>query len=204
MIHATVLHLSYAASQSQLLIHGATVFSGERCVLLPGQPRAGKSTLTAALVASGLGFCTDDFSLLDQNPLRLRGIPLCIGLKEGSWPLFEQSIPAVAALPTHVREDGQQVRYLPPPVQRLAKPQDHFRVTAIVFPRLSENAACMLNPLPRSAALLQIAESGYHLMGELNADTVEATIEWLKTLDCYELHYWDLGDAVGEITQLLT
>lgn len=204
MIHATTLHLSYAASKSRLSIHGAAVFAGDQCVLLPGRPGAGKSTLTAALVNAGFGYCTDDFVMLDGNPLRLRGVPLCVGLKQGAWPLLEGSIPAVGSLPTRLREDGQQVRYLAPPVERIAASDDRFRVTAIVFPRVAQNEPARLAPLPRSTALLRIADAGYHLLGELDVKTFEAMLAWLESLDCYELSYSDLDDGVGCISGLLS
>lgn len=203
MIHATVLHLSYAASESLVSIHGAAVFSGDRCVLLPGQPGAGKSTLTAALVNAGFGYCTDDFILLDGKPLQLRGVPLCIGLKEGSWPLLENSIPAVASLPTHLREDGQQVRYLPPAPQRMAASGQRFRASAIVFPRVAENEPCRLELLSRSAALLKIADAGYHLLGDLDVAAFDAMLAWLRSLDCYELTYSSLEDGVAVVSELL-
>ncbi|HUF74584.1 MAG TPA: PqqD family protein [Gammaproteobacteria bacterium] len=203
MIHATVLHLSYAVSRSRLSIHGAAVFAGDRCALLPGKPGAGKSTLTAALVASGLGYCTDDFAMLDGDPLMLRGIPLCIGLKEGSWPLLRASIPSLTTLPIRLREDGQQVRYLAPVAERIASPEERFRAAAIVFPRIVENQPCRLDPLPRSAALLRIAEGGYHLLGGLDAETFEAMLTWVRSLDCYELSYSALKEAVAAVSGLL-
>lgn len=204
MIHAMTLHLSYAASESRLSIHGAAVFAGDECVLLPGRPGAGKSTLTAALVNAGFGYCTDDFVILDGNPLRLRGVPLCIGLKEGSWPLLEGPLPAVGSLPTRLREDGQQVRYFAPPKERIAAGDDRFRVAAIVFPHIAENEPCRLEPLPRSAALLRIADAGYHLLGELDVEAFEAMLAWVKSLDCFELRYSDLDEAVACIRGLLS
>jgi Coenzyme PQQ synthesis protein D (PqqD) len=204
LIHATVLHLSYAASQSLVSLHGAAVFSGDgRCVVLPGRPGAGKSTLTAALVSAGLGYCTDDFILLDGDPLYLRGIPLCIGLKTGSWPLLEDSTPGIAALPTHLRADGQQVRYLAPPLERVAHAEERFKVAAIVFPCIAENQPCRLGALTRSAALVRIADAGYHLLGGLDEVTFLAILEWVRSLDCYELSYSDLDEAVTAIGRLL-
>lgn len=204
LVHAAVMHFTYTASESFVAIHGSAVSRGNECVLFPGIPGAGKSTLTAALVTSGLGYCTDDLAMLTGGPLCLRAMPTCIGLKEGSWPILAPRLPEISALPVYKREDGQLVKYLLPPADRMPRAgNDRFTVKAVVFPQYEAGSACERCEIPRSAALVRIADSGYHLEGELDEAWVTTTLGWLQTLDCYELRYSSLDDAVEAVADLL-
>ena len=67
-----------------LIIHAAVVALDDRALILPGSPGAGKSTLCAALVASGWRLLSDEFALIDPASLRVHPIPRPISLKNAS------------------------------------------------------------------------------------------------------------------------
>ncbi|WP_245458541.1 PqqD family protein [Mesorhizobium sp. M8A.F.Ca.ET.057.01.1.1] len=61
--------LDYGAYE--LALHAAALLRNERVVLLCGNPGAGKTTLTLALVHAGFGFVADDVTLLDSRGMAL-------------------------------------------------------------------------------------------------------------------------------------
>jgi hypothetical protein len=205
LVHANVLFLTYESSECLMAIHGAAVSRGATSVLLPGLPGHGKSTLAAALLAEGYDFCTDDLAMLAGRPLRLTPLPLRLGLKSGSWPVLRDRIPGLDTLPTHLRADGQHVKYWLPRQERVPwSVGERSRVAAIVFPRRRPGTQCALRPIARSQALLGISESGYHLLdGKLDKAWMELTLEWVSTLSCFELDYSNLDQAVAAFAEVL-
>jgi hypothetical protein len=205
LVHANVLLMTYESSECFMALHSAAVSRGDTCVLLPGLPGNGKSTLTAALLATGYDFGTDDLAMLSGRPLRVRALPLRVGLKSGSWPVLRDRIPELEAVPSHLRADGQWIKYWLPPPDRLPRDASaRLRVAALVFPRYSPDTTCALVPITRSQALLRVSEAGYHLpRGQLDHAWMEATLEWLGTLSCFELNYADLDEAVNAFARVL-
>lgn len=49
----------------RVFVHAAVVACGDRALLLPGPSFAGKSTLAAALLDTGLGYLSDEYAVLD-------------------------------------------------------------------------------------------------------------------------------------------
>ena len=50
-----------------LMLHAAALERNGRAVILPGDPGAGKSTLTAALMLSGWRLLSDEITLVDRE-----------------------------------------------------------------------------------------------------------------------------------------
>ena len=151
-------------------IHAGAVLAGEACMLLPGPPGSGKSTLTAGLVASGLGYLSDELALLEGIPLAIRAVPLALTVKPGAVDVLEPLYPGLAGLPVHRREDGKQVRYLPPPASALAADAAAHPLNWIVFPRYTPGVETQLRAAleargPRAPARLlplasRVADTG--------------------------------------------
>ncbi len=57
----------------------------------------------------------------------------------------------------------------------------------------------MLRPIRRAEALLKLAEAGYDVPSVISREVVATLVEWIAGLDCYELHYSDLDEAVQRI-----
>ena len=51
----------------RVFVHAAVVAHGDRALLLPGSSFVGKSTLTAALLATGLDYLSDEYAVLDTT-----------------------------------------------------------------------------------------------------------------------------------------
>jgi hypothetical protein len=199
LLYGNGARLIYEAADCFAAIHAAAVALDDRCALLPAVSTSGKSTLTAALIAAGYRYCTDDLAILTPPPVRLRPVPMKIGLKRGSWDLLADAWPELESQPSHLRADGKWIKYLDPrcranAVQSSAEP---VRVTTVVFPSFVRGSAAQLSPLSRASALARMAEAGYDLSGAFDKSSVATLVEWFETLQCFELRFDALPDAVA-------
>lgn len=198
MLYGNAAKLIYEAADCFAALHAAAVAINGRCALLPAVSTSGKSTLTAALIAAGYQYCTDDLAILAAAPMRLRPVPMKIGLKSGSWDLLANAWPELASQPSYRRADGQWIKYLDPRARPgLCSTDESLPIVAIVFPKFVAGSAPELRRLSRASALARMAEAGYDLSGELDSASVEALVSWFTTLECYELRFDDLDDAVA-------
>jgi hypothetical protein len=197
MIHASTLMLAYTTAQCFAAVHAGAVLRDGRCVLLPAGSGNGKSTLTAALVAAGYGYLSDDFAILTQPPIHVRAVPLGIGLKEGAWPVLAGRFPAISELPLHVRADGKRIRYL---LLRQATVSDPVSVAALIFPQYRRAGGVACHSIRPAHALLRLATAGYDM--RLSAGTVRSLVEWVGGIPSYELVYDSLEGAIAAIDEV--
>jgi hypothetical protein len=175
---------------------------GPECVLLPAIAGSGKTTLTAALVHAGATYFTDEIALIDDRTLIVTPVPLPLTVKDGGLEPLRSLYQELDALTTHIREDHVRVRYLPPPPASLPSPAASARARWIVFPRYSPDADTGLQPVERPSALQRLLEESYVRPGSLNQKKVESLVQWMRTVECYDLPYSSLEAAV-EIVRAL-
>jgi hypothetical protein len=204
LVHANILVLAYELSNCLSGIHAAAVVWKDYCILMPALSGSGKSTLTSALVGNGFQYCSDDMVLLTQKPVRVRPATLSIGLKSGSWDLLSKYHPMLALLPTHIRNDGRSIRYLPPPTNELTNnPTTMLTISHIVFPSYQSGNNVTVRPISQAEGLCRIAEAGYDVHGGLSVARVQQLVDWIAKIPCYEFHYSNLGKAVDALKSLL-
>lgn len=205
LFHGQVLLGTYSRTACLIAVHAAAIIDGSSCVVFPAGSGSGKSTLTAALIASGFQYGTDELVLLEQNSYRVRPMPVSVGLKSGAWPLLEAFHPGLQNLPVHWRQDDKEVRYLSPAKQVLpADMSRHYSLHSIVFPKLQEQGSVSLTPVGAADALCRITEAGYDTDGGLDAGKVQELIDWIVEVNCYELRFNDLHDAIAAIRDLFS
>jgi hypothetical protein len=205
LIHANTLIMAYKHTDCLSVLHAAAVGRGDQGILLPAASGSGKSTLTAALVAGGLDYYTDDLALLAGSPLQLMPAPTRIGIKQGSWSVLESRIPELSALPTHRRSDGRLIKYyLPPGVPRPAHTAPTVAIIALVFPQYIEGAPVTLSPIGRAEAFSRFTQAGYDLPDSIDPHWVAEMIAWISKLDCYALTFGDLSGAAETVRQLVS
>jgi hypothetical protein len=201
MLHSNILLMAYWSSGCMAALHAAAVTRGGDCILMPAASGSGKTTFTAALLSQGFGYCTDDLALLTHEPVRIRPVPTCLGLKPGSWGVVDDVFPEIRQLRTYLRSDGKQVRYLPPP--RVDGARDSYRARAIVFPAWSPGHTAEIRSISSVEGLSRLTASGYDLPNRINRDIVECLIRWISGLPCFELRYDAPGDAVPMMSALM-
>jgi hypothetical protein len=170
--------------------------------LLPGAKGSGKSTLTAALVAAGFTYLTDELSLLTSGLGRFRAAPVSLGLKSGSWPLLATRFRGLEGLPKHRQADGREVRYLAPPRDAPLDQRVHT-AECLVFPQYEAGGPTELCSVGPVEALYRLAEAGYAVPDSLDDQRVQFLIDWVGQLDCYRLRMGDIASAVLKIQALL-
>ena len=204
LVHANTLVLAYELSNCLAGIHAAAVRWKNRCILMPALSGSGKSTLTGALVSNGFQYCSDDLVLLTQKPVKVRPATVSIGLKSGSWDLLSKYHPMLASLPTHIRNDGRSIRYLPPPTNVLTNNQNTMlTISQIVFPSYQSDSKATIRPISQAEGLCRITEAGYDVHGGLSVARVKQLVDWIVKIPCYEFHYSNLGKAVDALKSLL-
>jgi hypothetical protein len=203
MVHANLHLLAYERCDHLTGLHAAAVAYKNHAILFPAGCGSGKSTLTAALVASGFQYCADDMVFLTDRPVLMRPAPLAMGIKSGSWQLLEKFYPQLPTIASHERADGKVVRYLPPPHSTFRPAADTLAVSHIIFPGYREGATAALVPLTPAQGLCRIAQAGYAVRGGLTESCVEQLVTWICDIPCYEFCYGDLEGALDVLKRFL-
>ena len=201
LVKDTVRRLAVNRHRHFLQIHAGVVSNGERCLMLPGAPGSGKTTLTAALSAAGLQYFSDEFALLEENTLELRPVPLSLTVKPGAIDALSAYYPELSGLPAHVREDVQMVRYLSPRGP-LPDPDRSCPVGWIVFPRYAPGAATALRALGKADTLHRLMRECLAVPEALDGSRVLSLVNWIRQVECFELSLRSLAEGVDVIRDL--
>jgi Coenzyme PQQ synthesis protein D (PqqD) len=196
MIHANALMTAYDQAECVIGVHSAAVEINGRCILMPALEGSGKSTLTAALVSAGCRYLADDLVPLTAAPVRMRPVPVAIGLKEGAWSVLAADLPAIATLSSHRRVDEKLVRYFVPHNKKSYLEFEPRPVHALVFPKYAKDTAIIFRQISRAEALFRITEAGYDAHSGLTLDVMVQLIDWIATIPCFELSFSHLEEAV--------
>jgi uncharacterized protein (UPF0276 family) len=184
-------------------VHAGVVSFGDGCMLLPASTGSGKTTLTAALIRSGATYFSDELAPLEEGTLAVRPLPLALTIKDGSVEALRRLYPELGALTSHVREDYVRVRYLPPPAGSLPADDAPQPVRWIVFPRYAPVSETVLRPLSRPMALRRLLDESFVPLERLDREKVESLVQWMRTVECFELPLSSLDTAVGLLRSLM-
>lgn len=202
LVQRHMLLTAYAATDCMVAIHAAALVHRGACILLAGAPGSGKSTLGAALARSGLIYLTDELALVAAGTSRIRGAPVSLSIKHGSWPLLSPLYPGLDELPIY-RQDGETLRYLPPPTSQAE--MGEYPAKWLIFPIYAKGEPAQLRKLnSRAEILYRLAEAGYATPQPLDEACLGEIIDWLSGIDCYELRGGNLHEGVRQIKALLT
>lgn len=184
-----------------LMLHAAVLEKNGRAVVLPGDPGAGKSTLTAALMLSGWRLLSDEITLVDRDDGLLVGLARPVSLKNASIDVIQRAFPdAVIGAPAYDTHKGT-VAHVKPSADSVARVGEKARPAWVVFPRWREGSTARLSPHSRADALLHTASHAfnYSLLGglgfELNAALMDACT-------CHDFEYSNLDDALRVFAEL--
>lgn len=175
-----------------LVLHAGLVGCRGRAILLCGGTGAGKTTLTAWLVRSGLTYASDEIALVPHGEGQAVSYPRPLSFKHAGEPMLDrwisQDIRAGATLSTPLST------LVPPALFGSAAYTAAWAPGAIVFPVRHEARDTDLRHL-------STAETAFHLMGTLvNARHLErhglpAVIRLASRVQGYRLSYRDVEDV---------
>lgn len=184
-------------------IHAGVVSTGGACAIFPARAGSGKTTLVAALVASGLRYFSDEYALLKNEDLNVVPVPFALSVKDGSIAVLQRHFPQLQRLTAHVRIDGRRVRYLTPPADRCAVSVDEAEpVRWVIFPRYDAAEATRLVPLDRIEALRRLLDQCLVLPEDLDWPKVQRLTQWFRGIECYEMPLSSLTEAVELVRSL--
>lgn len=184
-----------------LMLHAAVLERHGRAVVLPGDPGAGKSTLTAALMLSGWRLLSDEITLIDRADGQVVGLARPVSLKNASIDVIRRAFPdAVIGAPAHDTHKGT-VAHLRPTSDSITRVAEKARPAWVIFPRWRADAEPRLSPHSRADALLHTASHAfnYSLLGELGFELNAALMD---ACTCHDFEYARLEDAVRVFDEL--
>jgi HprK-related kinase A len=185
-----------------LMLHAAVLEKNGRAVILPGDPGAGKSTLTAALTLSGFRLLSDELTLVDRDDGMLVPLARPVSLKNASIDIIRNFSPRAvlgdAAYDTH----KGTVAHLKPSTESVRRAGEKAKPALIVFPRWIADTDTKLTHHSKADAFMHAANHAfnYDLLGSLGYDLVASMIEGCE---CHDFEYSRLPDAVRTFTELL-
>lgn len=189
-----VLH----CARYEVALHAAALVRDHQAVLLVGSPGAGKTTLAIALARAGLEVMADDVVLLDEHGL-VNGVPLPFAAKASAWPMLSRHWPGIAALPSHVRPDGQRLCYISH--DPLADPRPR-RIGRVILLDRREQAVTRVEELDLACALSALVAEGATRDERLSPGGFTALVEGLRDARCCRLTYSDFLDAADAVRSL--
>jgi HprK-related kinase A len=178
-----------------LQLHAAVLERGGRAVILPGNPGAGKSTLTAALMLSGWRLLSDEVTLIDRDDGLIVPIARPVSLKNRSIDViraFDRN--AVFGDVAHDTHKGT-VSHLRASADSVARMSEKARAAHIVFPRWVDGAQVSLRSRPKADAFMHAATHAfnYSLLGRLGFELNAALVD---SCECWDFAYSRLDDAL--------
>jgi hypothetical protein len=185
-----------------LMLHAAVLEREGRALIMPGDPGAGKSTLTAALMLDGWRLLSDEIALIDREDGLLRGLARPVSLKNASIGIIrDHAQQAVLGDTAHDTHKGS-VSHLRPSAESVQRVGEPARPAWIVFPRWKPGTEARLTSHSRSAAFLHLASHAfnYSLLGRLGFQQVAALMD---QCECWDFEYSRLPDATSLFRKLM-
>jgi len=177
-----------------LIIHAATLEKNGKCVIIPGQPGAGKSTLCAALSLNGWRLLSDEMAMVQLSDGLIKPIPRPVSLKNDSIDIIKNFAPQ--AVIGNVAKDTSKgdVAHLRADEQAVS---DHSCAIPqwIIIPAYTKNAKSELTARKKSDTFMHTIKNSfnYNVLGESG---FWAATKLIEQCDCYQFTYSCLDDAV--------
>jgi HprK-related kinase A len=184
-----------------LKLHAAAVSRGDRAIIMPGIPGAGKSTLCAALGLSGWRILSDEHAMIRPNTTQI--IPLCrpVSLKNESIEVIKSFSPDAIFGPVSKETHKGIVVHMKADLQADSHDTKNLQASAMVFPRYARDEPQRLSPRRRTDSFILAAyhSFNYSLLCEAGFEAMKILIE---SIDCFDLVYHDLDWAVNTVNNL--
>ncbi|MEW6677035.1 MAG: HprK-related kinase A [Pseudomonadota bacterium] len=179
-----------------LIIHAAVVAKGDHCALIPGRPGAGKSTLCAALVASGWRLLSDEMALIALDSGSIWPVPRPISLKNASIDVIGQRHPETVFSPSFTDTHKGTVAHMRAPDASVRDSGRPAQARWVVYPAYQAGAALEVSPVTPCQSTLRLADDSFNLP-LLGGRGFEALAEMACHCHSYTLRYSSLDEAIA-------
>lgn len=177
-------------------LHAGAASQGGRCLLFSARTGGGKSTLMAALGASGYTILNDDLIFLDFDHLEISTFPLSIMLRQGSWDVLNPLLPQLRNIPLSMRF-GEPVRFLQP---ELTAAPESIAASALILLEFNANSRMELVPVSAFDALVQLNETNSWL--DTEPSSVKRFLTWIQNVPRWKLRYSNLKNAIQQLQSI--
>ena len=182
-------------SHCWLMLHSAAVARGDRALLLPASPGAGKTTLCAALVHRGWRLLSDEFGLVWPDTRDIYAMPRPMPLKNEAIGVIRAFAPDAELGPTILNTRKGTIAHVKAPLASIRAAGNPARTRWIVFPEWSAGSKTMFVEVPKGVAFLQLVTNAfnYEMLGEA---AFRAACDLVTMAQCFRLVYSDLERAI--------
>jgi len=180
-----------------LKIHAAVLAKDGKAIIMPGEPGAGKSTLSAALMCDGWQLVSDELAMLEPETGELLPLNRPISLKNNSIELISALNDGLVFGPVSDDTHKGTVVHLQGNYNS-AKPTESVLPAWLVFPQYTPGAEPDLRSYSKALSFVEAAESAfnYSLLGKQGFFILRDMIE---RMDCYAYKYSTLDKAVAHL-----
>lgn len=186
-----------------LALHASCVVRGDKTIVIVGRSQSGKSTLAADLVGAGASPVSDDLVVLSQADSKIIPVPIAFALREGSWKGTEAKFPKFKDEKSYESFSKLKFRYLS---DELRFPTEVPSDIQILFPNFVPGLDPGFDPcirtVPCAEALVLIGEAYYHLLPDINVETMERMINWVMNAERYALSYRSSDEALTLVNSI--
>lgn len=180
-----------------LNLHAAGLMppNGDRCILVPGAPGAGKSSVTCAAMAAGWGYLSDELVSIDTSGMA-HSYPKPITLKQGT-----------KALLPHVDFDSialgeRQLRWYLRPAELGGSPTAIAQPFAVVFSEYRSDETTSMSPMSATEATVELATNAQDELDDHGGAFLRMA-RVASTTQCFRMTQRDLTEAVAQLGQMV-
>jgi len=184
-----------------LMFHSAVVARHDRAIIMPAAPGSGKSTLCAALMASGWRLLSDEFGIIRMDDNMLLPMPRPIALKDASIPVMQRFAPEWKMGPVFPKTRKGTVCHMKPSDDAIRLSSQPATPSWVIFPHYQAGTDAILGSLTAREhfALLSGNAFNYELKALAGFDQVARMI---SECDIHTFEFDDLTAAVSALDQL--
>ena len=185
-----------------VLLHAGALALDGRAVLMAAPPGAGKSTLTAALMLSGMRLLSDEFGVLCPDSGGLLAMLKPVALKNASIEVIGQRFADARLGPRFTGTRKGDVAHLAPNAASVAQRAHAAAPTLLVFPRYQPGTRLRLRRVVSDQAFAGLAFNSFNYP-VLGGTAFDAVADLVERCTAYRLEYDDLDAAIQTVHDLL-
>jgi hypothetical protein len=196
MVHM-LLRAALDEESSLVHVHAGAVTRGERLAVIAGWSASGKSTATAALVADGYAYVTDERLTITPRGRTVGGFPKPISLISGSFDVLAHLDPARTG---HGASNGTTWQVPASSIGAVAT-QQFRQPSMIVFVRHRRGADCDVRELPAVTSAARLIGDSPDVIAR-GIDGAAAIVSLAARVPSYEIEYGDLDSFLSAFREL--